>query len=212
MVEASGELLASAFFPLSSEAFKPRSQWTLVQLFEHLRTGAGYECEALETAIHQAFSRQSRQPFFGMTATGKPSNSQQGGISWSLLGHLRTLKNRLLKNMDSERTWTDKFASLARQHPARYVRLNPPVAGKLPDLDDVQAIESGRLGQIATRYLQDPDTKRRIDSVSSSLISTCFYFQPTRTLFESQPDRLFVIEGEFFKTTGILVAVNRACL
>lgn len=321
---------------LSSEAFKPHSQWTLVQLFKRVRTGAGYESEALEKAIHNAFGERSRLQFLGMTgeksygqrtkvfvtattdggergtifanytrhsanglesgteignprskcsydfeatylmgqqcklwqaaratsaaplyfspvkvegfeywdgglffnnpapaaireaeliwpltnlpdillsvgngteATAQQSNPPEDspGIirpgrrvlhaMWGVLGHLTTLKTRLLKNMDSEGMWTDNFASLARQHPARYVRLSPLVAEKLPQLDDVQAIESGKLGEIATTYLRDQITQKQIDCVSFTLISTCFYLQPTRTLYESDTNH-FVIEGK----------------
>lgn len=96
------------------------------------------------------------------------------------------LKNRLLKNMDSEAMWSESFASMASLHPTRYVRLNPKVGGELPDLDDLKGLkEDGRLEQIAAEYLREPDARKRLDGVFLTLVSTSFYFHPMRRSYKT---------------------------
>jgi len=121
--------------------------------------------------------------------------------SRGLLGHLQMLKNRLLKNMDSEAMWSESFGSIASVHPTRYVRLNPKVSGKLPALDDVEDLkENGPLEGIASNYLHEAETRKRLDGVFLTLISTSFYFDPVRRSYEADSGH-YIIEGRYLLKT-----------
>lgn len=110
---------------------------------------------------------------------------------------LRTLKKRLEKNMDSEAMWMDRYADLAVREPTRYVRLNPNVDRQLPQLDDLGALmEGGDLEQISNAYLGDPGNQKKIDGVFLTLVSTSFYFHPTKRSYDAH-FCLLVVEGSF---------------
>ncbi|KAK1752635.1 hypothetical protein QBC47DRAFT_389002 [Echria macrotheca] len=126
----------------------------------------------------------------GISRSGRRVRHGEG--LWGILRHLRMLRGRLLKNMDSESMWNEKFAFLARNRPARYVRLNPAIREKLPALDDIQAVEDGKLMRIATDYLRQRGTQAQINRVVFTLISTSFYFQPIRRSYESDSGHINV--------------------
>jgi hypothetical protein len=135
-----------------------------------------------------------------LLSVGNGCNSK-GDHSLSLrssgfLGHLHMLKNRLLKNIDSEAMWFESFASMASPHPTRYFRLNPKVRHELPALDDLGALgEGGKLEAIAATYLLDPKTQNQLDNIFLKLISTSFYFHPVRRSYKAESSHS-IIEGE----------------
>lgn len=98
-----------------------------------------------------------------------------------LLPELTVLNGCLQESINSEAIWTEEFAPLVRDHPHRYIRLNPNFPAPLLSFDDVEALEKGEIEKKANEYLETDDARREIDRITRCLISTSFYFQPTET-------------------------------
>ncbi|KAH8695985.1 hypothetical protein BGW36DRAFT_380024 [Talaromyces proteolyticus] len=91
---------------------------------------------------------------------------------------LNVVRRRFLQVLNSERDWIEGFGVLSRMEPKRYIRLNPAVTERLPDLDDREALVDGSLERIVNKFLDEPSTKAIVDQVARRLIVTSFYLEP----------------------------------
>ncbi|KAK6436023.1 hypothetical protein LTR95_007787 [Oleoguttula sp. CCFEE 5521] len=96
-----------------------------------------------------------------------------------------------MKSMDGERVWREIYNSLAERDKDRYHRLNLPLEGKEPDLDDVESMMD--LKRQSIQWLA-PET--RLAAPLDSIIASMFYFEVDS--FDLQPDGLFRCLGNVY--------------
>lgn len=77
--------------------------------------------------------------------------------------------------LDAELSWREFLSNSINGREDRYVRINPNIGSKPPELDAVGQIES--LGEAAKRGVRKE--RRTIQHVARSLISSSFYFELT---------------------------------
>lgn len=88
---------------------------------------------------------------------------------------------------DAEAVWDKAFRVLSKENPGRYIRVSPQFTPSIPDVDDVEALNSGKLQEITTEFLNpsesragtDQGASHKIDLIIRRLISTTFYFHHT---------------------------------
>ncbi|KAK6431703.1 hypothetical protein LTR95_012132, partial [Oleoguttula sp. CCFEE 5521] len=94
----------------------------------------------------------------------------------------------VMKSMDGERVWREIFNSLAEKDRDCYHRLNLPLDGKEPDLDDVESMTD--LKQQSLQWLV---LEKRLAAPVDSIIASMFYFEIDT--YDLQPDGLFRCVG-----------------
>ncbi|KAF2176910.1 FabD/lysophospholipase-like protein [Zopfia rhizophila CBS 207.26] len=124
-----------------------------------------------------------------MASPRKPTNP--------IASKITALQKCLYQQMESEEVWDKSFGNMQNLHPRQYVRLNPKVSDGLPQIDDLQALKNGSLENIASRYLQEENTRRRITDVCRVLVATSFYFDITQRPYRNESGQ-FIIRGEIF--------------
>ncbi|KAK3291970.1 uncharacterized protein B0H64DRAFT_468830 [Chaetomium fimeti] len=88
------------------------------------------------------------------------------------------LTANMQKTLNCEQSWTDFFASSVKEHDRfKYVRLNPRLAGPLPELDDKKKMKD---------YREDVEdwaaktARSDIERVARQLVAASFYFETTK--------------------------------
>jgi predicted acylesterase/phospholipase RssA len=119
-----------------------------------------------------------------------------GWVRWRGFRSLEALRDRLLHSLDSEEAWQDYYPDLHRRAPGRYIRLNPEYKEKLPELDDLTALEDGMLQEVAADYLGEGRTsvgegKMIVQDVARRLLATTFYFESDQQFEETEDGWLF---------------------
>ncbi|KAL8723905.1 MAG: hypothetical protein Q9181_007090 [Wetmoreana brouardii] len=94
--------------------------------------------------------------------------------------------------LDSEKAWNDYISILQppREHPSRYVRLNPQLQEDPPNLDDVDCMPRIK-DTVRTQMINDA----RISVLGLQLVASCFYFEKSAAA-ELQSDDSYECKGE----------------
>ncbi|KAM0714195.1 hypothetical protein Q7P37_009982 [Cladosporium fusiforme] len=85
---------------------------------------------------------------------------------------LSRLYKTFMKSLDRERVWREIYNSLTKREKGRYHRLNLPIQGKEPTLDDVMAIDT--LKRQAQSWI---GTNQRFLLSLDSMYASMFYFE-----------------------------------
>ncbi|KAK6428380.1 hypothetical protein LTR95_015477 [Oleoguttula sp. CCFEE 5521] len=96
-----------------------------------------------------------------------------------------------MKSMNGERVWRDIYNSLTERERDRYHRLNLPLDGKEPDLDDVTSMTD-----LKRQSIQWLAPEHRLVAPLDSVFASMFYFEVDT--FDLEPDGLFRCVGNVF--------------
>lgn len=96
-----------------------------------------------------------------------------------------------MRSLDGEKVWREIFNSLSDREKTRFHRLNMPVAGKEPQLDDVHGMRSLRLQ--AQEWITP---QHRLTCALDSVYASMFYFELDQLPVED--NGLYVCSGHVF--------------
>jgi predicted acylesterase/phospholipase RssA len=107
------------------------------------------------------------------------------------VGGLKTLQNLkeiLLNNLDSEKAWHNE-TSRYPDDSDRYFRMSPGHKGKLPELDDLEALYNGSLKSLAANWLANH--RVQVENVAQRLLATSLYFECDKEIEDDVHSRTF---------------------
>lgn len=121
-------------------------------------------------------------------------NDERRGIVSHGMSLVNIVKNHMATSLNCERAWDEFLDHLPRNiaH-SRFIRINPELSGKVPELDDVQSMIplQQNVGIVLAR---DPRLRGRVHNTAMRLFATLFYFHPTSPIAVTSDGR-FETEG-----------------
>lgn len=118
------------------------------------------------------------------------SASKRGVISHGVV-LINLLKNHMATSLECEKIWDSFLLHLPKAVQfSRFVRINPQLAGEVPEMDDVKELQS--LQMKVRNFLRYDEQVRK---VSLQLLATTFYFQPTLAPELEGHSENFSVEG-----------------